>query len=193
VIGKSKKSELRRLQMSDTKKAKTTQDPSTENEKSKNTKASPASHPQETIGNAQVTAEFETEKGFLGAAEEGIREGAHKVPEKAAEFGDTLVGKLKKGISKAYETGTKVVDELSQIAHEYVEKHKAESKINKLKDQKDMLMTQLGQLIFRRHLAAGKLSESFLNNKELIDLFNQIDMLDQKIIETGELLDREKE
>jgi hypothetical protein len=65
VIGKSKKSELRRLQMSDTKKAKTTQDPSTENEKSKNTKASPASHPQETIGNAQVTAEFETEKGFF--------------------------------------------------------------------------------------------------------------------------------
>ena len=109
---------------------------------------------------------------------------------KTAEIDDTLVDKLKKGISMAYETGTKVVDELSQFAHEHIEKHKAESEISRLSEQKDMLITQLGESFFKHHLAGGRFAESFFNQKELIDLFTQIDTLDQKIIETGKLLDK---
>jgi polyhydroxyalkanoate synthesis regulator phasin len=111
----------------------------------------------------------------------------------STEIGDKLVDKLKKGLSMAYETGTKVVDELSQIAHGYIEKYKAESEINRLKEQKDMLMLQMGELFLKHHLAGGRFQESFLNRKELIDLYNQIDSLDQKIIEAGKLLDIEKE
>jgi hypothetical protein len=151
--------------MSDTMKDKTKQKSTTEKDSVTGTIVPQETHPQETIDNAKAPA----------------------------EIGDTLVDKLKKGLSTAYETGTKVVDELSQMAHEYIEKHKAESEVKKLKEQKDMLMAQLGQSFFRHHLAGGGFAESFLNKQELSGLFNQIDTLDQKIIETGKLLDKEEE
>ena len=179
--------------MSDTMKDKTTQKSSTGKDNVTSTAAPQETQPQETTDDAKAAAEVETERNFLGEAAESIKEGTHKVSEKGAEIGDALVDKLKKGISTAYETGTKVVDELSQMAHEYIEKHKAESEVKKLKEQKDMLMAQLGQSFFRHHLAGGRFAESFLSKQELSDLFNQIDTLDQKIIETGKLLDKEEE
>ena len=148
---------------------------------------------QETIETAQSTAEIEKEKGFLGEAAENIGDGAKMVGEKAAELTDIVVDKLKKGLSQAYKTGAKVVDELSQAAHEYAEKYKAESKIKKLNGKKDLLLTQLGHSILKRQLAEGKLTESFFNEKEIIDQFNQIEILDKQIIDTGKQLDKAKE
>jgi hypothetical protein len=113
--------------------------------------------------------------------------------EKMAELTDRIVDKLKKGWSKAYEAGAKVVDELSQTAQGYAEKYKAESEINRLKEEKEKLLTQLGQSIFKHHLAGGKFTESFFNKNELTDQFDQIDKLDEKIVETGKQLDKGKE
>ena len=148
---------------------------------------------QETIETAQSTAEIEKEKGFLGEVAENIGEGAKMVGEKATELTDIVVDKLKKGLSQAYEAGAKVVDELSQAAQEYAEKYKAESEIKKLNGKKDLLITQLGHSILKRHLAEGKVTESFFNEKEIIDQFNQIEMLDKQIIDTGKQLDKAKE
>ena len=141
----------------------------------------------------QATAEIEKEKGLFGEAAENIGEGAKMVGEKATELADIIVDKLKKGLSQAYEAGAKVIDDLSQAAQEYAEKYKAESEIKKLKGEKDKLMTQLGQSILKHHLAGGKFAESFFNKKEIIDQFNQIETLDNKIIETGKQLDKGKE
>jgi len=148
---------------------------------------------QEKIKTPQATAEIEKEKGFLGDVVENIGEGAKMVGEKATELTDIVVDKLKKGLSQAYEAGAKVVDELSQAAQEYVEKYKAESEIKKLKGEKDKVMTQLGQSIFKHHLAGERFEESFFNKKEIIDQFNQIEMLDKKIIKAGEQLDKGQE
>jgi hypothetical protein len=71
---------------------------------------------QETTETPQATAEIERQKGFLGEVAENIGEGAKMVGEKATEFTDMIVDKLKKGLSQAYEAGAKVVDELSQAA-----------------------------------------------------------------------------
>jgi len=147
---------------------------------------------QETIGTTQSSAKIEKEKGFLGEAAGNIGEGAKRVGEKATELTDIVVDKLKKGLSQAYETGAKAVDELSQAAHAYAEKYKAESKIKKLNGQKDLLLTQLGRSVLKRHLAAGKVTESFFNEKEVIDQFNQIETFDQQIINTGKQLDKAK-
>ena len=114
------------------------------------------------------------------------------VGEKAAEFTETVVDKLKKGWSQAYEAGAKVVDELSQTAQEYAEKYRSESEIKKLKGEKDLLITQLGQSIFKHHLAGGGFAESFFKSKEIIGQFNQIEILDKKIIKSGKQLDKEK-
>lgn len=103
-----------------------------------------------------------------------------------------VVDKLKKGLSQAYEAGAKVVDELSQTAQEYAEKYRAESEIKKLKGENDDLMAQLGQSIFKQHLADGGFAESFFNRKEIVDQFNQIEIIDKKIIKIGKQLDKGK-
>ncbi len=151
--------------MSDREKADTSEKSSTKNEVTDTKIASKDMPAQEATGNPQATA----------------------------ESGDTLVDKLKKRISKAYQTGAKVVDELSQTAQEYAEKHKAESEIRKLKDRKDELMTQLGQSVFKHNRAGGQFTESFFKKEEIADQFIHIDSLDMKIIETGKLLDKAKD
>lgn len=145
---------------------------------------------QEKIETDQSNAQAEKEKGFLGEAAENIGEGAKRVGEKTAELTDTVVDKLKKGWSQAYEVGAKVVDEVTQAAHEYAEKYKAESEIKKLNGRKDQLLTELGHSIFKRHLAADKVAESFFNEKEIMDQFNQIEIFDQQIINVGTQLDK---
>jgi polyhydroxyalkanoate synthesis regulator phasin len=148
---------------------------------------------QETIETPRAPAEIKKEKGLLGEVVENIGEDAKMVGEKATELADILVDKLKKGFSHAYEAGAKVVDDLSQTAQEYAEKYKAESEIKKLEGKKDKLITQLGQSVFKHHLAGGRFAESFFKKKEVIDQFNEIEMLDKKIIETGKQLDKGKE
>jgi len=97
---------------------------------------------------------------------------------------------MKKGLSQAYDAGARVVDDLSQAAREYAEKYKAESEIKKLKGENDLLITQLGHSILKRHLEKGKVMESFFNEKEIVDQLNQIEMFDRQIIKTGKLLDK---
>ena len=148
---------------------------------------------QEKIKTPQATARIEKGKGFLGEVAEDIGEGAKMVGEKATELTDIVVDKLKKGLSQAYEAGAKVVDELSQTAQEYADKYKAESEIKKLKGKRDLLITQLGHSILKRHLEKGKVTESFFNEKEIVDQFNQIEMIDKQIIKAGKQLDKAKE
>ena len=140
----------------------------------------------------KTNAEIEKEKGYLGEVAEDIGEGAKKMGEKATEFGDIVVDKLKKGWSQAYAAGAKAVDELSQTAQDYAEKYKAESEIKKLKGEKDKLMAQLGLSIFKHHLADGGFAESFFNRKEIIEQFNQIEILDKKIIKIGKKREKGK-
>jgi|GEM_PF-3246183 len=178
--------------MADTKNTNTKKKPTAGKEIAKDKISSQEMPEQETIDTTQNTAEIEKEKGFLDGMAENIGEGARMVGEKAAELTDIMVDKVKKRLSQAYEAGTKVVDEVSQATHEYTEKYKAESEIKKLKGDEDNLMIQLGQSVFKHHLAGGKFAESFFNKKEIIDDFNQIEMLDKKIIEIGKQLDQKK-
>jgi hypothetical protein len=179
--------------MADTKKTNTKKKLPAGNKNADDKISSPKMTEQEKTETPQVSAESEKEKGFLGEVAEDIGEGAKMVGEKAAELTDTIVDKLKKGLSQAYEAGAKVVDELSQTAQEYAEKYKAESEIKKLKGERDLLITQLGQSIFKHHREKGKVMESFFNEKEIIDQFNQIEMIDKQIIKTGKQLDKGKE
>ena len=179
--------------MTDTKKTNTKEKPAAEKAISEEKISSQEMPRQETIKIFQTAAEIDKEKGFLDEVAEDIGEGAKTVGGKATELTDMVVDKLKKGLSQAYEAGAKVVDELSQTAQEYAEKYKAESEVKKLNGKKNLLITQLGHSIFKRYREKGKVMESFFNGKEIIDQFNQIEMLDKKIINTGKQLDKGKE
>ncbi len=179
--------------MSDTKK-ENTKKKSPDNDQLANNQIAPQEMPaQESITNFQTTAKIETEEGFLKEAADNIGEGVKSATKKTTEIGDLVIDKLKKGLSKAYEAGTKVVDELSQSAQGHTEKRKAETEISELKDKREKLATQLGQSVFKHHLAGGKFTESFFNNKAIIDQIKHIDMLDKKIIETGKRLEKVNE
>jgi hypothetical protein len=179
--------------MADTKKTSTKKKLPAGKEIAKDKISSQETPEQEKIETPQATAGIQKERGFLGEVAEDIGESAKMVGEKVTELTDIVVDKLKKGLSQAYEAGAKVVDELSQTAQEYAEKYKAESEIKKLKGEKDRQTAKLGQSIFKHHLAGGAFTESFFNRKEIIDQFNQIEMLDKKIIKTGKQLDKGKE
>ena len=178
--------------MSDTKNTNTKKESPAGNEIAKDKIASQEMPEQEKIETPQATAEIDKEKGFLGEVVEDIGEGAKMVGEKASELTDIVVDKLKKGLSQAYDAGAKVVDELSQAAQEYAEKYKAESEIKKLKGEKDLLITQLGHSTLKHHRKKGKVTESFFNEKEIIDQFTQIEMFDKQIVNTGKILDKAK-
>lgn len=179
--------------MSDTEKTNTKSDPPAGKEIIEDKTSSQEMPDQETIETPQTDSEIEKEKGLLGEVAENIGDSVKVVGEKATELTDMIIDKLKKGLSEAYQAGAKVVDELSQVAQDYAEKYKTESEIKKLKEEKDKLMIQLGQSIFKQHLTGGGFEESFFNQKEMIDQFNQIEILDKKIIETGKQLDEAKE
>jgi hypothetical protein len=176
--------------MADTNHTNRENRPPDENEVAKEEISSEKLGEQETIGAPQATSEMEKEKGFFGDVAGNIGEGAKMVGEKGTELADLIVHKLKRGLSQAYEAGAKVVDELSQAAQEYAEKYKAESKMKKVNGEKDKLMIQLGQSIFRHHLAGGNFTEAFFNKEEIVEQFNQIEVLDKEIVETGKQLDK---
>lgn len=178
--------------MADTKKTNTKRKPPAGEEIAKDKISSQAVPTPEKTEAPQATAEIEKEKSFLGEVAEDIGEGAKRVGEKATELTDIVVDKLKKGLSQAYDAGAKVVDELSQAAQEYAEKYKAESEIKKLKGKQDLLITQLGHSILKRHREKGKVTGAFFNETEVSDQFNQIEMFDKQIINTGKRLDKAK-
>ena len=178
--------------MPETKTTNTQAKPDAGTEISRDNKSSQEMAEQDTIENPPATAEIGKEKGLLGEVAEDIGDGAKKVGEKATELSDMVVDKLKKGLSQAYAAGAKAVDELSQTAQVYAEKYRAESEIKKLKGEKDKLMTQLGQSIFKHHLAGGGFAESFFNRNDIMDQFNQIEILDKKIIKIGKQMDKGK-
>ena len=179
--------------MSDTKNSNTKEEMPAEKGIVMDKTSSQEAPERETIETPPATTEIDEEKGFLGEVAENIGEDARMVGEKATEIADMIVDKLKKGFSQAYGAGAKVVDDLSRAAQGYAEKYKAESEIKKLEGEKDKLITQLGQSVFRHHLAGGGFSESFFNKKEISDQFNEIERLDKEIVETGKQLDKGKE
>ena len=179
--------------MTNTKKTNPKEKPSAEKAISEDKISSQEMPEQATIKTFQTAAKIEKEKVFLIEVAEDIGEGAKKVGEKTAELSDMVVDKLKKGLSQVYAVGAKAIDELSQTAQEYSEKYRAETAIKKLEGEKNKLIAQLGQSIFKHHLAGKGFAESFFNNKEIIDQITQIETLDKKIIKIGKQLDKAKE
>ena len=141
-----------------------------------------------SVNDPEGTSETKKERGLFDEVAENIEESAKKVGDKATE----LAERLKKGLSHAFEAGTKVIDDVSHAAQEYAEKYTAESEIKKLKHEKDQLLGQLGRAFFKHHKAGDASGASFLNNTDTIDQFDQIEQLDKKIIATGKQLDDDK-
>lgn len=129
---------------------------------------------------------------FITETVGNIEEGAKIFGEKAGEIAGALLGKLRKGASEAYKTGAKVVDEVSQTAHDYSEKYKTEMEMKKLRGQKDNLTARLGAEIFKHFKAKGTVRDTFFQEKEISDLVEGVEKLERKIVKLGKKLDQTK-
>ena len=141
------------------------------------------------------------QKSFLVDAAENIDAGAKLVKDRTAEiaadlagkassFKDTLLHKVKKGVSEAYEAGSKAVEELTETAQDYAEKYKHKMEINKLKAQQERQYTVLGSLIFEKYKVAGLTPAKVLKEKDIVELINEIEHTSVQIVEQGKALDR---
>lgn len=145
----------------------------------------PESSPAETPSPAD-------EKSFLTEAAGNIEEGAKIFGEKAGKIAGALLGKLQKGVSQAYQASAKVVDELSQTAHDYTEKYKTELEMKNLRGQKDDLTTRLGAEVFKQIKTKGTVQDSFFQEKEISDMVERVEKLDREIVKLGKKLDQAK-
>ena len=141
------------------------------------------------------------QKSFLVDAAENIDAGAKLVKDRTAEiaadlagkassFKDTLLHKVKKGVSEAYEAGSKAVEELTETAQDYAEKYKHKMEINKLKAKQDRQYTVLGSLIFEKYKVAGLTPAKLLKEKDIVSLINEIENTVEQIVEQGKALDK---
>ena len=150
----------------------------------------PKSSPAENA--AAETPPPADEKSFLTETAGNIEEGAKIFGEKAGEIAGALLGKLRKGVSQAYQASAKVVDELSQTAHDYTEKYKTEMEMKELRGQKDDLTTRLGAAVFKQLKTKGTVRDTFFQEKEIRDVVERVEKLDREIVKLGKKLDQAK-
>lgn len=100
--------------------------------------------------------------------------------------------KIKERVTKVYITGAKVVDEVTQTAHEYAERYQHNVEVKKLGGKRDALTTKLGMTTFEQFKSSEKLPEKFLNRKDITDQIKEIEKLDKQIVKIGKKLEKSK-
>lgn len=147
--------------------------------------AAPSASPKQTPAEGSA-------KSLLSEAAEHIEGGARVVGEKATAVAETLISKIKEGVSSAYRSGARLVDELAQSAQGYMDKFKNEAEMKKLRGQRDELATQLGRSFFNQYRAAGSVTKDILKSEEIAGLISRIEQLDEEIISLGKRLQSQK-
>ena len=137
------------------------------------------------------------EHGFLTEAAENVEAGAEIVGEKISDFAvktSETAGKIfevvKKGLSSAYDTGAKVVDEITQTSQEYIDKYKQNMEMKKLSEKRDKLTAKLGLETFSRIKMKKIIPQKLQEDKELFDLVTEIEMLNKEIVKIGKKLEK---
>jgi hypothetical protein len=169
-----------------------TEKKSTKKETKKKT-ASKSSKPEAK----KISPPAEEEHGFLTEAAENIEAGAEVVGEKVsqiaqktAEVAGEVFEAVKKGFSTAYDTGAKVVDEITHTAHEYAEKYKHNVEVKRLSEERDRLIAGLGLITFVKHKIKKAAPRKLLEEKEILDLIKEIEKLDREIVKIGKELEK---
>lgn len=157
----------------------------------------PTKSPDEGV--KKTTPPAEEEHGLLTEAAENIEAGAEvvgekfsKIAEKTTETAGEVFEVIQKQLSTAYESGAKVVDEITQTAQDYIEKYQHNKEVKRLIAERDTLVAQLGLTTFVKYKTKDKSSANLLEEKEIPDLIKKIETLDKEIVKIGKKLEKEK-
>ena len=133
------------------------------------------------------------EKSRLVDITENVEEGAKLVGEKASKIAGTIFDSVKQGISSAYKSSTRVVEELSHSTHDYVDKYKGERKMKRLTYDKDVLAKELGVLAYEHYQEHKEITPLFFEDTDIGDLLKKISQIDRKIVSVGRKLDETRD
>jgi hypothetical protein len=141
----------------------------------------------------------EKKDSFLIEAAENIEAGAEivgekvsDIAEKTAEAAGEAFEVVKNKLSIAYDSGTKVVDDITKTTQQYIEKFEHNKEIKNLTTERDKLTTQLGMKTFIKYKTSEASMKSLLHEKEIVEAIKEIEKLNKKILKIGKKLEKRK-
>lgn len=162
-------------------------------EEEKNDSAPEAASPSEPTDNDQPQDKADARRQRMNETLENLEEGARAVGEKTSIIAGQVFEKIKQGVSQAYQTGSKVVGELSDTASDYAEQYKTSAEIKKLNSTKNGHIAELGAHFYNESRKQNANWDSVAGSELATNLFQQIASLEEQIIEVGKRLDAGKD
>jgi len=115
---------------------------------------------------------------------------AKDVAERTSKVAEEVIKKTKKGISEAYDIGSKTVEDVQHNAMVYIDRFKSSVEMKNESAKRLKLTTKLGSLVFSKYQKQTLTPDQLFNEKELTDLITEIQTIDKKIIKIGKKLEK---
>jgi len=122
---------------------------------------------------------------------ERVSEEAPKVAAKTSEVAKEGYGKLKHGLSVAYDRGSKLSRVAYREAKEQAEKFKHTMEMRKLKSRREELCADLGKAAYGDIVARGKAAADAFADDRFVRLIEEIRQVDEEIVEVAKELDED--
>jgi hypothetical protein len=129
---------------------------------------------------------------FIEDYKENIVAGAKVFAETASDIFNRFLEGVKETAETAYGKGTEVVETVTLNAQGYIERYKDRSEMSSLKNLRDEIATQLGNMCYLEYNGRYRIRQEFQKTKEFRDLMKQMKELDNQIIKIGERLEEDK-
>lgn len=129
------------------------------------------------------------EREFIPESTENIVMGAKVFADKASEIFSTFIEKVKDTAGTAYGKGTEIYEQVSLAAQNYMEKYRGRSEMASLRESREKISAQLGEMCFMEFAGRYRFRVEFMKSEEFRELVGQMRELDRKIIQVGERLE----
>ena len=130
-------------------------------------------------------------RDFFPESKENIVEGAKVFSEKVSDIFSAFMEKVKGTAEAAYEKGSQIYESVALSSQNYLDKFKDRTEIANLKNEREEVAIQLGNMCFMEYSGRYKFRVEFLKSDEFKKLIAQLRELDKHIIQIGERLDAE--
>lgn len=115
---------------------------------------------------------------------------AKDVADRTTKVAEDVLKKTKKGISEVYDKGSKAVEDAQQAALEYIDRYKNSVEMRKESAKRVQLTTKLGDLVYSKYQNKKISAEKLFKDEKLMNLINQIQTINKKIVKIGKKLEK---